>query len=114
MDPEVVLNSANRIIDVGVVGAVCLLLMATLAYRERFHQTKDDARDKAWNAQFEALSNKYAAELKEERAKHDTTRDALLEEVRSNAKTIELVTRQMSTQQAAFETLMKVVRKEVA
>lgn len=92
MDPDTILTSYNRILDVGVVGAVCLLLIAVLAYRERFWQS----------------------EIRSERAAHDKTRDALLEEVRSNADTLALVRTQMQNWQSAVDTLLKValVRKD--
>ena len=87
MDPDAILNSYSRILDVGVVGAVCLLLIAVLVVRERWWQS----------------------EIKNERAAHDKTREALLTEVRSNADTVALVSRQMQNWQSAFDTLMKFV-----
>lgn len=70
----------------GVIGAVCLLLIATLIYRERQWESK----------------------MKDERASHDKTREALLEEVRSNSETLTLVRTQMQTWQSAVDTLLKI------
>ena len=102
MPPEVITETSKTILDVGVVGAICLLLMALLVYRERY-----------WQGREKVLTDGYKLEIASERGAHDKTREALLEEVRSNGDTIALVRQQMQTQQAAFETLMR-MRKEAA
>ena len=90
MKEEVILDSASRILDVGVIGAVCLLLMAVVIVRERYWQS----------------------EMATERQAHAETRSALLDEVRSNGETVALMRQQMQSQNQAFETLMRMVRKD--
>ena len=92
MDPDTLLKSTDRILDVGVVGAVCVMLIVVLVVRERWWQ----------------------AEIRNERAAHDKTREALLGEVRSNADTLALVRTQMQNWQSAVDTLLKfaTVRKD--
>ncbi len=99
MGEELITGAGNKILDVGVIGAVCLLLIATLIVRERY-----------WSRREERFDEEATTALKEERAAHDVTRASLLEEVRSNGETIALVRRQLDSHQAAFDALVKMRR----
>lgn len=97
MSPDVVTETVTKsFLDVGVVGALCLLLMGVLVARERYWQKRETS-----------LTAAFTADLRAERAAHDKTRDALLDEVRSNGDTIALVRSQMQSQKDAFDTLIK-------
>jgi hypothetical protein len=99
---EIALTPWEKIANGSVIGALCLLLMVVIIVRERW-----------WQAREKDLTATFTADLKAERASHDKTRDALLDEVRSNGDTIALVRGQLQSQKEAFDTLI-MLRKENA
>ena len=99
---DIALEPWARIANGSVIGALCLLLMVVIIIRERW-----------WQAREKDLTANFTADLRAERAAHDKTRDALLDEVRSNGDTIALVRGQMQSQKEAFDTLI-MLRKETA
>lgn len=89
-DIDLIDNTASKFLDVGVVGAVCLLLIGALIVLSRYFLKEIDKRDVA----------------------HEQTRAMLIEEIRGNAKTTTLVTQQMAAQEKSLEAVMNFIRKE--
>jgi hypothetical protein len=99
---DVALAPWEKIANGSVLGALCLLLMGVIIVRERW-----------WQAREKDITATFTADLRSERAAHDKTRDALLDEVRSNGETIALVRGQLQSQKEAFDTLI-MLRKGTA
>jgi hypothetical protein len=83
--PDAQLTEASKsILDVGVIGAICLLLIAALIIRERM----------------------WRADMKAERDAHQETREEHLADVKHFAMIGESVRDQMKTQVQAFQNVI--------
>lgn len=89
MPDAIVTEAGKSLLDVGTVGAVCVLLMIVLAARERMWRT----------------------DMKTERDAHQATRDKYLEDVKQFATIGESVRDQLKTQVAAFQTVIDLMKK---
>lgn len=103
MPADIVTDASKSILDVGVVGAICLLLMIVLVFRERW-----------WQSREQKVTDTFTAELKTERAAHDKTRETLLAEVRSNGEATAEFHTEMRSQREIFNTLIGLVKKEAS
>lgn len=86
--------------DGSVLGAVCVMLILLLIFREGFYWPK---QIKFWQMELEKIE----AENTRCHIAHDKTREALLEEVRSGGQTLVLVREQLKAQQIAVENLLR-------
>ena len=98
---DVTSTGLTKLFDNGVLGVVLVLVIVAFAYRERY-----------WQRREERAETKFAEDIKAERASHDKTRDALVDEVRSNERALALVQGQMTNFQAAVDALLKMARRE--
>lgn len=103
MDPDSLVTSFKTIAETGVIGAVCIVLISVVIIRERY-----------WQKREERLTASFSQGIREERESHDKTRNAFIEEIRSNADALQLVREQLAKQNSAFEMLIKMVGKEAA
>lgn len=101
---------SKPLLDVGVVGAVCILLIVALCLVAWYFRGELKSQKDYFTAELEK-ADKIADD---ERAKHDVTRAALLEEVRSNRESYSLFREQMQAQAASFDMLLKVIPKVTA
>ncbi|CAM5659230.1 hypothetical protein MAUB1S_11482 [Mycolicibacterium aubagnense] len=92
---DLAVDTVGKFNDGSVLGALCVLLMILLVYREGFY----------WSKQVKKLED----EIDRSHEAHDKTRTALLEEVRKGGETLVLVREQLKTQQSAVDSLMKLV-----
>lgn len=107
-----VTDSVSKIVDSSVIGALLILVLSGWVFREIKHwpnQIKETAE--SWKQRYEQLKTNVFSEIKEERAKHDKTRDLLIAEIKSNGETMQLVMKQMSTQQASIDALLSSFRR---
>lgn len=84
MPDATVTEATKSILDVGVVGAICILLMVVLVWREKI----------------------YRSDLKDEREAHQETREKHLEDVKHFAMIGESVRDQMKTQVQTFQNVI--------
>lgn len=96
---DVAVDSLEKILNVGVIGALCIILMVIIVYREKYWQDRE-----------KTLQEKSATEIKDERANHDKTRSMFIEEVRSNAETLMVVREQLKQQQTTFDAMLAAKR----
>lgn len=90
---DLAVDTVGKFNDGSVLGALCVLLMLLIIYREGWF----------WPRQ--------VAKLEEENDRsheaHDKTRDALLDEVRKGGEMLVLVKEQLRAQQQAVDSFMK-------
>lgn len=88
--PDAQLTEATKsILDVGVIGGICILLIAALIIRERM----------------------WRADMKAEREDHQKTREAHLTDVKHFALIGESVRDQMKTQVQAFQNVIDLFKQ---
>lgn len=90
---DLAVETIGGINDGSVLGALCVLLILLIIYREAWY----------WPKQVGKLD----IEILRLHEAHDKTRTALLEEVRSGAQALVIVREQMKAQQASVDSLMK-------
>jgi hypothetical protein len=91
---DVGVEALRTLNDGSVLGAVVVILILLIVYREAFYWPKEITKRET------ELSRAYTA--------HDATRTALLEEVRSGAETLVLVREQLKAQSTAIDKMMAV------
>ena len=88
--PEALIGEAGRsILDVGVIGAVCLLLIAAIVWHVRISR----------------------ADLKAEREAHKATLDAYLKSIKEYASIGESIRDQMAASEATMRAVLDVVKE---
>jgi hypothetical protein len=102
-DPAIINDTARSILDVGVIGAVCLLLIATLVLRERH-----------WLRREERQAGEYKAAIKEERDAHELTRSAHLSALVAGQNLLNVVNEHMRSQSSAVDAVLKALGKDDA
>jgi len=85
MPDDALLGASQKILDVGVIGAVCILLLLGIAYAVR-----------RYNAEQEA---------------HQKTRDAWLADVKEYANIGESVRNQMQANTSAMQSVLEIVKE---
>ena len=87
--PDALITDAGRsILDYGVIGAICLILMGVIWFREKQHRT----------------------DLTKEQDSHQKTREAQLDEVRKMAALGETMRDQMRSVVATMEMLAEIIK----
>jgi hypothetical protein len=90
MPEQAIANATQSIVDVGVIGAVCILLMGALVWTVR-----------TWRK-----------EVKDERDAHQVTRNAHLADVRDMAKLSESIRDQQKATESAITSVLEFVKNE--
>jgi len=92
---DLAVDTVGKLNDGSVTGAVCVLLVLLIIYREAWF----------WPRQ----TGKLEAENDRCHEAHDKTRSALLDEVRKGGEMLVLVREQLKTQQQAVDSFMKLI-----
>lgn len=90
---DVGIDAVRALNDGSVLGALVVLLILLIIWREVFYWPKQ--------------TGKLDAEIQRSHAAHDKTREALLEELRKGGEQLVLCREQMKSQQQAVDALMK-------
>jgi hypothetical protein len=102
-DPAIINDTARSILDVGVIGAVCLLLIATLVVRERHWLKREDRQ-----------TVEFKAAMKEERDAHELTRSAHLSALVASQSLLNVVNQHMQSQSNAVDAVLRALGKDEA
>ena len=88
--PDGIITEAGRsFLDVGITGALCVILAAVIVYLTRTHRT----------------------ELHKEREDHQRTREAQLEDIRAFAKLGESIREQQNALERSIHAVLTIVRE---
>ena len=98
---DITSDSLSKILDVGVVGSVCVLLVLVLIWQQKY-----------WIGREEKIATKFTEEVRAEREKSDKARDALIAEARTTADLIATFRALITKHDAAMEQLFRLVRKD--
>lgn len=104
MPDELGLDALSRLNDGTVIGAICVLLIVLIVYREVIYWPREIAK---CEAKLSGEIVKRDAEIAQIHDAHDKTRSALLEEVRGNSEIYVMMREQMKSQATAVDQLLR-------